>query len=129
MAQWFAGRFSGKPKDSSAAHQQHQPSQTAAANGGAHAELPRAHAPVVVEVAPQPAPPAPDAPPAPPAAPLTIGSYVMKETLGVGAFGKVKLAEHRETGELFAIKCIQKSRISAARQFERLQRHAPHPRA
>lgn len=61
-------------------------------------------------------------------APL-ISHYEMKQTLGVGAFGKVKLAQHRTTKELFAIKCIQKSRISVARQFERLQRFARMPSA
>lgn len=137
MAQWFAGRFSGK-KDSAALSAHAPPANDARPRPPAQgpprtssdderpAEAPRRQTPqpVVLEVSPQlvalAVPPAAKLPPPLP----TIDSYTMKQTLGVGAFGKVKLAEHKETGELFAIKCIQKSRVSAARQFERLQRCA-----
>jgi len=40
-----------------------------------------------------------------------IGDYVLKETLGSGASGKVKLAENTRTGEKVAIKIVKKSQI------------------
>ncbi|KAI7847902.1 kinase-like domain-containing protein [Circinella umbellata] len=39
----------------------------------------------------------------------TIGSYKLLETLGIGEFGKVKLAQHVHTGEKVAIKMIDKN--------------------
>mmetsp|Transcript_14138 Transcript_14138/g.38077 ORF Transcript_14138/g.38077 Transcript_14138/m.38077 type:complete len:402 (+) Transcript_14138:147-1352(+) len=119
MAQWFSARFSGRKS----------PVNSARASSGQGQDA---------QPAPQPAQSAPQQqrPPAPPpqasailagaqlpaTRPGGIQNYVIRQTLGVGAFGKVKLAEHKETGQLSAIKCIQKSRISVARQFERLQR-------
>lgn len=131
MAQWFAGRFTGR-KETAAPHARAPLDENATAAQAAHngGDLPEARPaapqqPIILEVAPQPVAPEGRAPSAAPPPLPSINNYVLKQTLGVGAFGKVKLAEHKETGQLFAIKCIQKSRISAARQFERLQRHAP----
>jgi serine/threonine protein kinase len=41
----------------------------------------------------------------------TIGSYIMGTDLGQGAFGKVKLATHIQTGEKVAIKILDKDKI------------------
>ena len=40
-----------------------------------------------------------------------IGNYIIGETIGEGAFGKVKLARHIPTGEKVAIKILNKERI------------------
>ena len=40
-----------------------------------------------------------------------IANYILKEDIGEGNFGKVKLAIHRETGEKFAIKILNKKQI------------------
>ncbi|KAH7437633.1 hypothetical protein KP509_05G081700 [Ceratopteris richardii] len=40
-----------------------------------------------------------------------VGMYEIGRTLGEGRFAKVKLARHKETGELFAIKIIEKDRL------------------
>ena len=40
-----------------------------------------------------------------------ISNFILKEDIGEGNFGKVKLAIHRETGEEFAIKILNKQQI------------------
>eukprot|EP00184_Porphyridium_aerugineum_P000653 CAMPEP_0184693344 /NCGR_PEP_ID=MMETSP0313-20130426/1587_1 /TAXON_ID=2792 /ORGANISM="Porphyridium aerugineum, Strain SAG 1380-2" /LENGTH=461 /DNA_ID=CAMNT_0027151401 /DNA_START=290 /DNA_END=1675 /DNA_ORIENTATION=+ len=45
--------------------------------------------------------------------PVKVGNYLIGETLGEGAFGKVKLGKHVETGEQFAVKIIEKKDIAA----------------
>ena len=40
-----------------------------------------------------------------------INNYIFKEDIGEGNFGKVKLAIHKETGEEFAIKILNKKQI------------------
>ena len=40
-----------------------------------------------------------------------ISNYIFKEDIGEGNFGKVKLAIHKETGEEFAIKILNKKQI------------------
>ena len=40
-----------------------------------------------------------------------VGPYIVKETLGSGAIGKVKKGFHRQTGENVAIKIVRKSVI------------------
>lgn len=42
-----------------------------------------------------------------------VGKYLLFETLGEGAFGKVKLGVHEETGEQVAVKIMDKSDIKA----------------
>lgn len=42
-----------------------------------------------------------------------VGQYLLFETLGEGAFGKVKLGVHEETGEQVAVKIMDKSDIRA----------------
>jgi serine/threonine protein kinase len=42
-----------------------------------------------------------------------VGKYLLFETLGEGAFGKVKLGVHEETGEQVAVKIMDKSCIKA----------------
>mmetsp|Transcript_40353 Transcript_40353/g.95061 ORF Transcript_40353/g.95061 Transcript_40353/m.95061 type:complete len:235 (-) Transcript_40353:137-841(-) len=131
MAQWFARQLGGKKLDVAPASELLGAPPPAAQTEEAAAHQPVSPQPVKFEVGSHPValehPPdggsqAVLAPVGPPPVALTITAYNMKQTLGVGAFGKVKLAELKATGELFAIKCIQKSRLSAARQFERLQR-------
>ena len=40
-----------------------------------------------------------------------ISNFILKEDIGEGNFGKVKLAIHKETGEKFAIKILNKKQI------------------
>ena len=54
-----------------------------------------------------PAPPAPVEPPAK----KTIGDFVMLEEMGQGAYGQVKLARNRKTGERVVLKFVTKKRI------------------
>lgn len=42
-----------------------------------------------------------------------VGPYIVTSTLGQGTFGKVKLAQHQETGIEYAIKILDKSDIKA----------------
>lgn len=42
-----------------------------------------------------------------------VGPYIVTSTLGQGTFGKVKLAQHQETGNQYAIKILDKSDIKA----------------
>lgn len=42
-----------------------------------------------------------------------VGPYIVTSTLGQGTFGKVKLAQHQETGVEYAIKILDKSDIKA----------------
>lgn len=44
---------------------------------------------------------------------MRVGNYVLLDTLGEGAFGKVKLAVNEETGREYAIKIMAKSHIMA----------------
>ncbi|KAG5184181.1 SNF1-related protein kinase [Tribonema minus] len=55
-------------------------------------------------------------------APVTIGHYRLKTTLGIGAFGKVKLAEHTETSLKVAIKIINKGRIKSLDMMDKVRR-------
>lgn len=46
--------------------------------------------------------------------PKIIGNYKIKETLGSGSFGKVKLGIHLPTSEMVAIKIISKASIQSS---------------
>ena len=51
-----------------------------------------------------------------------LGDYVLYSTLGVGTFGKVKLAEHIITGQKVAIKIINKQKMHQMNMHEKLSR-------
>jgi 5'-AMP-activated protein kinase catalytic alpha subunit len=51
-----------------------------------------------------------------------LGDYVLFSTLGVGTFGKVKLAEHVITGQKVAIKIINKQKMHQMNMHEKLSR-------
>lgn len=40
--------------------------------------------------------------------PIVLGPYRLGKTLGIGAFGKVKLATHQVTGQKVAVKILNK---------------------
>ncbi|KAL2912355.1 hypothetical protein HK105_208129 [Polyrhizophydium stewartii] len=48
-------------------------------------------------------------------------AYLMKDTIGQGAFGIVKLCEHKATGKVYACKIVKK-RIGSTSSYEQLQR-------
>ncbi|KAI9267916.1 kinase-like domain-containing protein [Phascolomyces articulosus] len=52
----------------------------------------------------------------------TIGSYKLLETLGIGEFGKVKLAHHVDTHQKVAIKMIDKSYTEKANIRDKVER-------
>lgn len=54
--------------------------------------------------------------------PVVVGSYRLTKTLGKGTFGKVKLAEHIPTGQLVAVKVLQKELICEQADVERISR-------
>jgi 5'-AMP-activated protein kinase, catalytic alpha subunit len=57
-----------------------------------------------------------------PAAIERIGSYRLKKTLGIGSFGKVKLAEHIETGLHVAIKILNMNRVLSSEMKDKMMR-------
>ncbi|KAJ1669145.1 Protein kinase, partial [Coemansia sp. RSA 25] len=52
----------------------------------------------------------------------TIGSYTVLQTLGVGSFGKVKLAVHSQTGHKVALKIIGRSKLAHSDMVGRVNR-------
>ena len=51
-----------------------------------------------------------------------IGNYTIKNTIGEGTFGKVKLGIHKQTGEQVAVKVLEKSKILEQGDLERVSR-------
>lgn len=51
-----------------------------------------------------------------------LGDYILYSTLGVGTFGKVKLAEHVLTGQKVAVKIINKQKMHQMNMHEKLSR-------
>ncbi|KAI8145395.1 kinase-like domain-containing protein [Fennellomyces sp. T-0311] len=51
-----------------------------------------------------------------------IGPYKLLETLGIGEFGKVKLAQHVKTGQKVAVKMIDKSHTEKANIRDKVER-------
>jgi 5'-AMP-activated protein kinase, catalytic alpha subunit len=53
---------------------------------------------------------------------LKIDHYIIERTLGVGGFGKVKLARHEFTGSEVAIKIINKKKMKSDKMSSKIQR-------
>ncbi|CAJ1343176.1 unnamed protein product [Effrenium voratum] len=53
---------------------------------------------------------------------VTISHYKISNTLGVGTFGKVKMAEHTLTGQKVAIKIINKRKMEHMNMHEKIRR-------
>lgn len=66
--------------------------------------------------------------------PVRIGNYRLGKKLGVGSFGKVKLADHVPTGKKVAVKILNRQKIRDQQMEEKLKReikilkmcHHPH---
>mmetsp|Transcript_7683 Transcript_7683/g.16439 ORF Transcript_7683/g.16439 Transcript_7683/m.16439 type:complete len:698 (+) Transcript_7683:129-2222(+) len=54
--------------------------------------------------------------------PVQIGQYILGKNLGIGAFGKVKLATHAITGHKVAVKILNKAKIKQLGMEEKVQR-------
>lgn len=54
--------------------------------------------------------------------PVQIGQFVLGKNLGIGAFGKVKLASHAVTGHKVAVKILNKAKIKQLGMEEKVQR-------
>ena len=54
--------------------------------------------------------------------PLTIGPYRIGKTLGIGSFGKVKLAQHMLTGHRVAIKILNRQKVAMMDMETKVQR-------
>lgn len=53
---------------------------------------------------------------------IRLGHYILGETLGVGSFGKVKIAEHDLTRHKVALKFINRRKLSTQDMLNRLRR-------
>ncbi|KAK4353790.1 hypothetical protein RND71_025984 [Anisodus tanguticus] len=53
---------------------------------------------------------------------MRLGKYDVGKTLGEGNFGKVKYAKHIDSGQSFAIKILEKSRILDLRSTDQIKR-------
>ncbi|KAJ4455599.1 putative SNF1-related protein kinase catalytic subunit alpha KIN10 [Paratrimastix pyriformis] len=53
---------------------------------------------------------------------IKIGNYILKETLGRGTFGKVKLAEHQLTGHKVAVKILNRKKIRSLNMDAKVRR-------
>jgi serine/threonine protein kinase len=47
---------------------------------------------------------------------IPLRELELKKTLGTGTFGRVRLALHRKTNQVFALKMLQKAQIAALKQ-------------
>lgn len=54
--------------------------------------------------------------------PVQIGQYILGKNLGIGAFGKVKLATHAITNHKVAVKILNKAKIKQLGMEEKVQR-------
>ncbi|KUF90846.1 Katanin p80 WD40 repeat-containing subunit B1 [Phytophthora nicotianae] len=54
--------------------------------------------------------------------PIQLGHYRLGKTLGIGSFGKVKLAEHDITGHKVAIKILNRNKIRSLDMSEKVRR-------
>ncbi|CCI47099.1 unnamed protein product [Albugo candida] len=54
--------------------------------------------------------------------PIQLGHYRLGKTLGIGSFGKVKLAEHEITGHKVAIKILNRNKIRSLDMNEKVRR-------
>ncbi|KAF4316439.1 hypothetical protein BBO99_00008710 [Phytophthora kernoviae] len=54
--------------------------------------------------------------------PVQLGHYRLGKTLGIGSFGKVKLAEHDITGHKVAIKILNRNKIRSLDMSEKVRR-------
>ena len=50
-----------------------------------------------------------------------VGSYLLHQTLGEGAFSKVKYAVHKETKNEFAIKILDKEKLITSKMVSNLK--------
>jgi 5'-AMP-activated protein kinase, catalytic alpha subunit len=55
-------------------------------------------------------------------APVVLGPYKLGKTLGIGAFGKVKLGVHTITGQKVAVKILNKHKIKHLEMAEKVKR-------
>ncbi|TPX36190.1 hypothetical protein SmJEL517_g01607 [Synchytrium microbalum] len=53
---------------------------------------------------------------------IRVGNYTLLETLGVGSFGKVKLAVHSQTNHKVAVKIVNRRRIASMDMVGRIKR-------
>ncbi|CAM9676983.1 unnamed protein product, partial [Choristocarpus tenellus] len=53
---------------------------------------------------------------------VVIGQYRLSKTLGIGAFGKVKLGEHMVTGHRVAVKILNRGKILALEMDDKVRR-------
>jgi len=53
---------------------------------------------------------------------VTVGNYQLGSTLGVGTFGKVKMAEHLMSGLKVAVKIINKKKMEQMNMHEKIRR-------
>eukprot|EP01028_Stygiella_incarcerata_P004345 TRINITY_DN1945_c0_g1_i2.p1 TRINITY_DN1945_c0_g1~~TRINITY_DN1945_c0_g1_i2.p1 ORF type:complete len:335 (-),score=96.41 TRINITY_DN1945_c0_g1_i2:1260-2264(-) len=51
----------------------------------------------------------------------TLDDFEMKETLGTGTFGRVRLARHKETGKYVAVKILKKAEIIRLKQVDHIK--------
>ena len=59
-----------------------------------------------------------------------IGHYRLGKNLGIGSFGKVRLAEHQLTGHKVAVKILNRARIRQLDMDEKVRPRRPaHPPA
>jgi CRP-like cAMP-binding protein len=52
---------------------------------------------------------------------IPIKELDLKQTLGTGTFGRVRLAFHKKTGQVYALKMLQKQQIAALKQQKNIQ--------
>ncbi|KAJ3408578.1 protein kinase, AMP-activated, alpha 2 catalytic subunit [Chytridiales sp. JEL 0842] len=60
---------------------------------------------------------------------IKVGNYTLLETLGVGSFGKVKLAVHSQTGHKVAMKIVNRRRITNMDMVGRVKREIQYLKA
>lgn len=53
---------------------------------------------------------------------LRLGAYKLSKTLGMGAFGKVKVAEHVATGHRVAVKMVNRQKVERHGMAEKMKR-------